>query len=159
MTVPDANPVALADFVPPRQYGVLKQFGRNDGALPWGRAVIPEAVLNQARGLAETLAERLENMPVLYEQDGLADAAVAYLRYVMPDADMAWYITERAPNGDPAQCFGLAGVHSGHPEMSYIDVRDLIRCGAELDVHWTPRTLAEIKAEAEPGPLPDSPSP
>ena len=32
-------------------------------------------------------------------------------------------------------------------ELGYISIAELIQLGAELDLHWTPRTLAEVRAK------------
>jgi hypothetical protein len=34
----------------------------------------------------------------------------------------------------------------GHPELGYISIEELVANGIELDLYWTPKTLAEVKA-------------
>lgn len=46
------------------------------------------------------------------------------------------------------QAFGLADLGYGG-ELGYISIVELLECGAELDLHWTPQTLAEVKRENE----------
>ena len=97
-----------------------------------------------------TLADQIANMPQTYAQDGLGDAAVAHLHYFKGGGD--WYILER--DSDPAnesgghdgqiQAFGLADLGYGS-ELGYISIAELIAAGVELDLHFTPQTLAQLK--------------
>ena len=96
------------------------------------------------------LADQLANMPETYAQDGMGDQAVAYLHYFNGSGD--WYITEK--DSDPVndagghdgqiQAFGLADLGYG-AELGYISIAELIENGVELDLHFTPCTLAELK--------------
>lgn len=92
------------------------------------------------------LAGEIEAMPQTYQTDGQGDEAVAHLHYFSAGAD--WYITERDIEAEQLQAFGLADFGHG-PELGYICITELIRCGVELDLHWTPRQLSEIKAALE----------
>ncbi len=87
------------------------------------------------------LAATIKTMPKTYEQDGLGLRAVAHLHYFTPAFD--FYITEKDCTGNGTQqAFGLACAHER--EIGYISIRELVEAGAELDLHWTPKTLAEI---------------
>ena len=93
--------------------------------------------------------ERIATMPKTYEQDGLGDAAIVHLHYFIGACD--WYITERDVDTDgegQIQAFGLANLGYG-AELGYISIKEIIGCGAELDLHFTPRSLGGIKADAE----------
>ena len=90
------------------------------------------------------LAERILAMPKTYEQDGKGDDAIVYLHYFKGDMD--WYITEKDVETEQHQAFGLADLGMGFPELGYISIEELTEFGAELDLHWTPKTLAEVKA-------------
>ena len=95
------------------------------------------------------LADQLANMPETYAQDGLGDQAVAHLHYFKGSGD--WYITERDSDQDgegQIQAFGLADLGYG-AELGYISIAELIENGVELDLHFTPCTLAELK-ETQP---------
>lgn len=97
-------------------------------------------------------ALRVHDMPRTYAQDGLGDEAVAHLHYFIGGAD--WYITERDSDPDGAgqtQAFGLADLGMSFPELGYISIAEITAAGAELDLHWTPRTLAEVNAKAHAG--------
>src|SRR3990167_2578089 len=96
------------------------------------------------------IGNTIEHMPKTYDQDGLGDQAVAHLHYFMGSGD--WYITEK--DSDPVnesgghdgqiQAFGLADLGYG-AELGYISIAELIANGAELDLHFTPQTLAQLK--------------
>jgi hypothetical protein len=59
---------------------------------------------------------------------------------------MDWFITERDMNDKQLQAFGLCDLGMGFPEIDYVNLREITGCGAELDLYWTPKTLAEIRA-------------
>lgn len=89
------------------------------------------------------LAEHLNTMPKTYKQDGKGDDAIVGLHYFRGDMD--WYITERDMEDEQLQAFGLADLGYG-AELGYISILELIENGIELDLHWTSKTLAEVKA-------------
>ena len=101
--------------------------------------------------LAE-LAAIVSQMPSTYETDGQKGDAVAHLHYFVGSCD--WWITEKdkgAPDDTPAdlqsQAFGLADLGLGERELGYISLPEIFSAGAELDLHWTPKTIAEINHE------------
>jgi len=59
---------------------------------------------------------------------------------------MDWYITEKDMGDEQIQAFGLADLGMGFPELGYISIEELVENGVELDLHWTPKTLAEVKS-------------
>mgnify|MGYP001579538540 CR=1 FL=1 len=90
------------------------------------------------------LAALIHSMPKVYEQDGLGDKAVAYLHYFTGQCD--WYITEKDSEPEQLQAFGYANLGDDqNAELGYISIVELMENGVELDLHFTPRTLAEIK--------------
>ena len=92
------------------------------------------------RQLVQDWAARIAAMPKTYETDGQGLKAVAHLHYFTPAFD--FYITEKDRSGGTQQAFGLACAHER--EIGYINIRQLVEAGAELDLYWTPKTLAEI---------------
>lgn len=93
------------------------------------------------------LANQIEAMPKTYEQDGKGDEAIAHLHYFSGGSD--WYITEKDVDGGVQQAYGYA-ILNGDDEMAesgYISIEELTRNGVELDLHFTPCRLAEIKAK------------
>ncbi|MCX5728507.1 MAG: hypothetical protein NTZ28_06680 [Nitrospirae bacterium] len=95
-----------------------------------------------------SLANLIEAMPETYAQDGKGDQAKIHLHYFTGGCD--WYITEKDINADDGeglighyQAFGVANLGFG-PEMGYISLPEILAAGAELDLHWTICTLAEV---------------
>ncbi|MCR2829063.1 DUF3560 domain-containing protein [Acidithiobacillus ferrooxidans] len=111
----------------------------------------------------QELQEIIRQMPATYETDGVPDSErPVSLRYFGPNGAQ-WFILEK-DRGDPAnegngfpnqmQAFGLADLGMGHPEVGYISIPEITRAGAELDYHFAPRTLLEVKLEHYPDLLP-----
>ena len=92
------------------------------------------------RHLVQDWAARIAAMPRTYETDGKGLKAVAHLHYFTPAFD--FYITEKDRAGGTQQAFGLACAQER--ELGYINIREIVEAGAELDLYWTPKILAEI---------------
>jgi hypothetical protein len=94
------------------------------------------------------LAQVIETMPKSYETDGMGDEAIVHLHYFSGSAD--WYVTERDMSDQeeegPIQAFGLKCDRYG-ARLGYINCVELTEGNAELDFHFRPRTLAELKRE------------
>lgn len=90
-----------------------------------------------------------ENMPSTYETDGQGASAVAHLHYFCGDSH--WYIVEKDCGDEQFQAYGLAILNGDLDcaEMGYISLLELIRQvrGVEIDLHWTPKTLADVRKE------------
>lgn len=95
----------------------------------------------------DELTRIIGTMPRTYGQDGLGDNAVVYLHYFNAGGD--WYITERDCEPVQYQAFGLADPFGDGGELGYISIVELIRAGAEVDLYWTPATLAAIRAKRQ----------
>jgi hypothetical protein len=91
--------------------------------------------------VAEELVGTFNAMPKTYEQDGKGDDAIAYLHYFYGSCD--WYITEKDMEDPQYQAFGLANM--GQAELGYINIEELKANNVELDFHWTPKTIGELK--------------
>jgi len=131
---------ALRGFIGTAQLAVIGEQARHSEEAQYFRAKLVE--------LADTVA----TMPKTYEQDGKGDNAVAYLHYFTGSAD--FYITEKDAGaltdtgGDYlCQCFGLACI--SEEELGYISLPEILAAGAELDLHFRPKTLADVKATRE----------
>ena len=96
----------------------------------------------------------IQAMPATYDTDGKPDVGKPVgLRYFGPNGSQ-WFIIEK-DRGDPAnegpgiplqtQAFGLADLGQGYPELGYINIEEITRAGAELDYHFEPTNLLEIK--------------
>lgn len=93
------------------------------------------------------MAETIATMPKSYDTDGQGNDAVAYLHYFTGSWD--WYITEKDVDSDGQGQIQAFGIVDGYEcEMGYISIKEITRAGAELDLHWTPRTLRQIKEKA-----------
>lgn len=95
----------------------------------------------------DELRSRINTMPVTYQQDELGDQAIVYLHYFYGNCH--WYITEKDIEGDgTVQAFGLADLGYG-PEYGYISIQEIIESDfpIELDLHWQPKTRAEVKQQ------------
>lgn len=91
------------------------------------------------------LQDTIMAMPVTYQQDGLGDNAIAHLHYFTGGQN--WYITEKDMEGDGTiQAFGMVDLGFGS-ELGYISIAELVQINVvELDLHWKPKTLADISA-------------
>ena len=97
----------------------------------------------------KTLAELIEGMPKVYEQDGKGDATIVYLHYFYGASD--WYITEKDVNKDQNQAFGYCNFNDGQSgELGYVSLSELKKTGVELDLNWEIKTLGEVKNPAAP---------
>ena len=96
------------------------------------------------RDLLHTYGARVATMPKTYEQDGLGQQAIAHLHYFTAGCD--WYVTERDTDPAQHQAFGLANLGYGG-ELGYLSLPELLAAGAELDLHFTPRPLAQCGQE------------
>jgi hypothetical protein len=127
-----SNARAMKDYVSASQGGAIREgFFGEEG--------------EYFEGKLQELSDIIRNMPSTGETDGKGDEAIVYLHYFHGGFD--WYITEKdCVEGEPQyQAFGYADM--GFPELGYISIYELIENGVQLDMHWTPRTLREVKAE------------
>lgn len=92
--------------------------------------------------LVEQTYELIKSMPKTYETDGQGQEAVAYLHYFTGSCD--WYITEKDMEDEQLQAFGSANLGYG-AELGYISIDEITRHGAELDLHFSPTKLKDLK--------------
>ncbi len=94
------------------------------------------------------IANIVQTMPKVYEQSEKGDEAVAYLHYFRANQD--WYITEKDSEAEQEQAYGLVDLGFGS-EDGYISLVELTQTRQfpilELDLHFKPRTLREVKAQ------------
>lgn len=121
----------LKDFMPTSQRRIFQQcFSGEEKQFFFDKAI--------------EMAERIKTMPKTYEQDGLGKNAVAHLHYFRGGCD--WYITEKDMEAEQLQAFGSANLGYG-AELGYISIVELVESNVELDLHFTPKPLSEIKQE------------
>lgn len=90
-----------------------------------------------------------KTIPALYAQDGKYDDAIAYVKFFTPDSNWTWFATEY----DPVDkiFFGLVIGHEA--EQGYFSLGELEKAKGflglpvERDLHFTPKTLKEVKEE------------
>lgn len=92
------------------------------------------------------LAKLFRTMPKVYEQDSLGERAIVHLHYFKGSGD--WYITERDTSRPQHQAYGMADLGDGG-EVGYISILELIRSNVEIDLHWKPITLGEVRKKRE----------
>jgi len=91
------------------------------------------------------IKKTIDTMPKTYEQDGKGNDSVAYLHYFKGSVDS--YITEKDMSGDGThQAFGYQDLGYGG-ELGYISIAEVTDNDLELDLHWTPKTINEIKGD------------
>lgn len=91
----------------------------------------------------ENLVESISKLPITYETEGQGDKAIAYLHYFHGSQD--WYITEQDMEKQQIQAMGLVNMF-GDFELGYVNIEELKASNkVELDFHWTPKSLGEIK--------------
>ena len=98
-----------------------------------------------------------KKLPPLNAQEDKGPQAVAYLKLFTPDANFTWWITEGSPitdaNGNEVDYHFFGLVHGQCKELGYISLKELesvrgpMGLPIERDLHWQPKTLAEIAPE------------
>lgn len=103
------------------------------------------------------LAGVIDSMPRTYDTEKKdAPPALVYLHYFIGGCD--WWITELdkgskddGPEDFMRQCFGYARLAPGCGELGYISIPEIVKHGAELDFHWTPKPVDQVnKDETDP---------
>ncbi len=144
--------VRLAGFIGGRQLAAVKQLLRNSEERDFFALKMEE------------LAAIVEKMPKTQETDGQGDDAICHLRY-FGGGDYTSWLTEKdmqeAENPAEAQWQAYGRVHWGrngaHLSQGYICLPEIFKSHAELDFHFTPCTVREIKQQlgipVEPAPV------
>ena len=126
---------ALQDFVGGSQLQALRDYCRGEEG-------------NYFRDKLREYGERISTMPKTYEKDGQGDAAIVHLHYFVGGCD--WWIIERDsdPDGEgQIQAFGIADLGHGG-ELGYINIPEILKHGAELDLHFAPIQKGTLFAAA-----------
>lgn len=92
----------------------------------------------------QELTDIFTAMPVDGFTDGQGDDAIVHLHYFCGSFD--WYIIEADTDVRQLCAFGYADM--GCPELGSISIAELVATrGLELDFHFEPRPLREVKRE------------
>ena len=92
-----------------------------------------------------------EKLPPLGSQDGKGGKAVAWAKFFTPDSGWTWHCIEGQQDGNDFMFFGL--VEGQEKELGYFSLSELQNARGpmglpiERDLHWMPKTLAEIAPE------------
>lgn len=92
------------------------------------------------------IGKTIKNMAKTYEQDGMGDDAIASLHYFRGGMD--WYITEKDSEDEQLQAFGIVDLGHGL-EMGNVSISELKQNNIELDFHFKPMTVGDIKVKHE----------
>ena len=99
------------------------------------------------------LAGLIEAMPMLYATETLGDDAPVTLRYFHRSA--TWYAIEREDKVEQGNTlFAYASLWGDDWELGYADLDEILEAGAELDFHFEPHPLGQVKAEMDAGAAP-----
>ncbi len=113
--------------------------------------VITDAMLGEEGDAFIEIIDRVyatwEQMPKTYETADQGRETIAHLHFFVGSCD--WWIVEKDADTDHAgqvQAFGIADLGMGYRELGYISIPELLANGAELDLHYRPKTIGEILA-------------
>jgi hypothetical protein len=98
----------------------------------------------------------LDAAPVTYETEGLGDARRVVVHYFGPSVDVWLVELDRgaaldAPEDYQSQAYGytaLYGLGWEGAEAGWVCLPEILAAGLELDLHWTPKTVAEMTEKA-----------
>lgn len=95
---------------------------------------------------AREMAGIILGMPKTYETSNNPDPTI-YLHYFNGGSD--WYIFERDMYAEQHQAYCYACLNGWYDsaEIGMVSIEELRESGVELDLHWKPRPLSEIKEE------------
>ena len=95
-------------------------------------------------------------LPPLYSQEALGEEAIVQVHLFNPCGIGDWWITEGSAEGYDFIMFGLCDL--GFPELGYVSLLEMLRAvqcpwdvTIERDLHWTPKTLREVRADIAAG--------
>jgi hypothetical protein len=86
-------------------------------------------------------------LPQLYAQEKLGEQAIVHVKFFTPDSNWTWYATEF----DPLERIFFGLVIGLDTELGYFSLDELqeskggLGLPIERDIHWTPRTIAEVR--------------
>ena len=92
------------------------------------------------------LAAIIEAMPGPYGSQELGDKGVVQLHYFLHGSD--WYVVEKDSEG-VSQAWGwvILNGDTQNAETGYISIEEIVHHGAELDLYFEHKTLAQVMAE------------
>ena len=90
------------------------------------------------------LTDRWDQTPTTAQMHGATRSAIVRWHFTHGAAD--YWIIAKDPDSSQSHAYGLASISYVHavPEPGYISLPDILTNGAQLDIYWTPVTVAEI---------------
>ena len=139
-TIPQATEAVktLRPFIGREQLGFIGELCRGEEG-EWFKAKLVE------------MAGVVSTMPKTGETDGKGLDALVYLHYFTGGCD--WYILEtdigvEGESNNQEQAFGYVNLSDDYnPEFGYISLPEIFSVGAELDLHWTPKSVKDVMAK------------
>lgn len=123
--------VTLSNFINPKQLWVIRELERGEEGAYFS-------------ALMGKMADHISKMPVTYATEGQGNSALAQLHYFIGDCD--WWIIEKDCEEEQLQAYGYACLGDpAYAEYGYISIPELLGAGAELDLHWEPIPMGEVK--------------
>jgi hypothetical protein len=99
--------------------------------------------------LVVDLAARIRSVPAIDQGPEVTNDSPVVLHYVFQGSD--WYVFElqHVPEDDVVLGFGWAILGGDYQmaELGCISVSELLTCGVELDLHFAPKTLGQVRLE------------
>lgn len=130
--------------------GLLSQFMPNDERLAIKQNMRSEEGDHFAQ-MVINLHQRITDMPHTYQTEAIATPdKIVHLHYFGGSVD-AWIVEKDMGDGTDTmqlQAYGkctLFGEGFEDAEWGYINIRELIDNGIELDMYWTPKPVKECK--------------
>jgi len=68
---------------------------------------------------------------------------IAFLHYTLGDTH--FYISGRDKESEQRLAYGCICLQGRVPQLDYISIVDIVRCGAQLDFDWKPVPLGEVQ--------------
>ena len=140
---PLSIPKALQPWLAPLQTRVLRSALRDEEG-QW--------FADKLRELEKLIAD----MPHTYQTEHQSEDEKKVWLHYFAGGSANWYLIEKdkgAPGDTPeefqSQMFGLADLYGDGGELGYISLPELLRVNADLDFHFTPCSLAELRAQRQ----------
>jgi hypothetical protein len=99
----------------------------------------------------EELINLFANMPFTYQQREnklTKEDNIIYAHYFRGGMD--YYLCEKDIDSDDEgqlQAYGLVYHVGGMPELGYFSIPELLNHNFEIDLHWEPKFVSQVKAE------------
>ena len=95
--------------------------------------------------IAAHLRRSVEAMPTAGGQRLDEEAPMVYLHYFLGASDV--WVLEKAEGGGVEQVFAFSLLNGDHQmaELGYVDLSELLLVGFELDFHFEPKPLSEVR--------------